>query len=128
MAETNEKVMDMVRQTIMKTPDIGTNELYKKAQKVDSSIGELTLRQFHARYPLQVKRKMAAASGKTRRRKSRRRSRRGAEVDRAAIREGLVGFAREVSAAGDAGTAEVIDAMQSVDQYVEKIVKALGKK
>ncbi len=128
MAETNEKVMDMVRQAILKQPDIATDELYKKAQKVDSSIRELTLRQFHARYPLQVKRKMAAASGKTRRRASRRRARKGTDVDRGAIRESLVGFAREVSAAGDEGTAQVIDAMQSVDDYVERIVKSVGRK
>lgn len=127
MAETSEKVMEMVRQAIEKKPDIATDELYQRAQKVDASIADLTLRQFHARYPLQVKRKMAAAAGKARR-PSRRRARRGAEVNRGAIRESLVAFAREVSAAGDEGTAQVIDAMQSVDDYVDRIVKAVGGK
>lgn len=128
MAETSEKVMDMVRQAIQKKPDVATDELYKRAQKVDASIGDLTLRQFHARYPLQVKRKVAAAAGRTRRRSTRRRTRRGAEVDRSAIRRSLVAFAREVSAAGEEGTARLIDAMQSVDTYVDQIVKAVGKK
>lgn len=127
MAETNPKVMEMVRQAIQKKPDIATNELYKRAQKADRSIGDLTLRQFHARYPLQVKRKLATGPGR-RRRAARRRTRRGVEVDRTAIRHSLVSFAREVSAAGDEGTAEVIDALQKVDTYVDQILKVVGKK
>lgn len=128
MAETNQKVMEMVRQAIQRKPDVATDELYKRAQKVDASVADLTLRQFHARYPLQVKRKIAAASGKKRRRARPRRAPKGGEVDRGAIRKSLVAFAREVSAAGDEGsTAHLIDAMQSVDSYVDQIVKALGK-
>lgn len=128
MAETNEKVMEMVRQAIQKNKAVATDELYQKAQKVDSSIKELTLRQFHARYPLQVKRKMATASGKGRRRTSRRRARKDGDSGRTTVRQSLVAFAREVSAAGDEGTAQVIDAMQSVDRYVDQILKAVGKK
>lgn len=127
MAETNEKVMAMVRETLQKSPDISTNELYQKAQKIDSSVKGLTIRQFHARYPLQVKRKVAAAAGKRRRRPARRAAgaARRAEIDRTPIRESLLAFARDVSAAE--GTPAVIDVLAGVDKYVDQIVKGLGR-
>lgn len=116
MAETNPKVMELVDREIRKNPDVETGELYEKARKVDEGIGELTLRQFHARYPLQVKRKLAP-------RKPRRpRRRRKAEADRQAIRDVLLRFARDVTAAE--GSAELIDALAAVDDYVDEVVKA----
>jgi len=61
MAETNARVMDMVRKEIEKDPSVASEALYEKAKKVDRSIGDLSVRQFHARYPLQVKRARANA-------------------------------------------------------------------
>lgn len=121
MAETNQKVMDMVRDQLQKNPDIATSELYEKAQKLDSSVKQLTLRQFHARYPLQVKRQIAVKSG--RRRTTRRRRRRGKELDRGAIRNTLLSFAREVSSADN--PADMIDAVTSVEKYVDQIAKVV---
>jgi hypothetical protein len=56
MAETNARIMDMVRKEIDKDPSISSEELYEMAKRSDSGIGSLSVRQFHARYPLQVKR------------------------------------------------------------------------
>lgn len=129
MTVTNEKVMEMVRDALHKNPKVATDELLKKAQKIDRSIKGLTRRQFHARYPLQVKRKMAAASGRTKRRRARRIAQRpqSSEADRNAIRQGLLGFARDMSAAQVKGTAEVIDVLAGVDKYVDNIAQLLGK-
>lgn len=67
MAETNARVMDMVRRELEKNPSMSSEELFEKAKKVDRGIARLNVRQFHARYPLQVKRAAAnarkAASG-----------------------------------------------------------------
>jgi len=60
MAETKPRVMDLVRKELVKDPSISSEALYQKAKKVDRSIGSLSIRQFHARYPLQVKRISAA--------------------------------------------------------------------
>jgi len=60
MAETKPRVMDLVRKELVKDPSISSEALYQKARKVDRSIGSLSIRQFHARYPLQVKRISAA--------------------------------------------------------------------
>jgi hypothetical protein len=61
MAETNARIMEMVRREIQKNPSVSSEELFEKAKKVDRGIGDLNVRQFHARYPLQVKRAAANA-------------------------------------------------------------------
>jgi hypothetical protein len=58
--------MDMVRREVAKNPDVKSGVLYEQAKKVDRSMSSLSLRQFHARYPLQVKRAMALGGGKRR--------------------------------------------------------------
>jgi hypothetical protein len=78
MAETNARIMDMVRREIDKNPSIPSEQLYEMAKKSDSSIGGLSVRQFHARYPLQVKRAAANA----------RKARRGGAAKKTAGRRG----------------------------------------
>jgi hypothetical protein len=68
MAETNARVMQMVRKELEKNRDVLTSDLFEKARSIDSSIGKLSARQFHAKYPLQVKRAMKGG-GKRRGRK-----------------------------------------------------------
>jgi hypothetical protein len=60
MAATNERVMDMVRREIDKNPDVKSQDLFEKAKRIDSGINNLSIRQFHATYPLQVKRSRKA--------------------------------------------------------------------
>ncbi|HKK07970.1 MAG TPA: hypothetical protein VKA44_03725 [Gemmatimonadota bacterium] len=130
MAKTIEGVMKMVERELDRDPDISNEALYEKARKVDGSIGDLTLRQFHARYPLQVKRRRAAASGpKKKKSRSRATSRsRGTKAasgdgpDREAIRDVLLRLAREVSAAE--GKAAMIDLVVGLDRFVDEVVKA----
>lgn len=58
MADTDARIMDMVRKELEKDRSAATSDLYEKAKKIDPAIGDLTARQFHAKYPLQVKRAM----------------------------------------------------------------------
>src|SRR5918996_1551071 len=60
MAAINERVMDMVRREIDKNPDVKSQDLFEKAKRIDSGISNLSIRQFHASYPLQVKRSRKA--------------------------------------------------------------------
>ncbi len=130
MAEVKDKVMDMVRKELDKNPDAENRELYEKATKVDGSIADLTLRQFHARYPLQVKRQKAQRSGggsKSKRSSSGRGggSGTGADVNRDKVRATLLQFAKDVSSAeGQAST--LIDVLENVDDYVDQVVRAVG--
>ncbi|MEQ9569134.1 MAG: hypothetical protein RLN75_03000 [Longimicrobiales bacterium] len=65
MANVDEKVMAQVERELEKNPDLGSSDLFEKMKAKYPSIGELSVRQFHARYPLQVKRRKSAASGST---------------------------------------------------------------
>lgn len=90
MADTNTRVMDMVRRELEKDRDVATDDLFQKAVKIDGSVSDLTTRQFHAKYPLQVKRAMKrGGSGKkrsraTKRAKSAKRARGGRTTKKAA--------------------------------------------
>lgn len=135
MAGPNPDVMSMVEKELRKNPDAPTQELFEKAQQIDPTVAELNIRQFFARYPLQVKRrqpetrrerKAEAATGATERRPRRRRARRTQETgaDRDAIRGVLLQFAKNIVAADD--KAAVVDIIGDVDRYVDRIVKAAG--
>lgn len=121
--ESKDKVMELVERRLAKQPDLETSELYEEAKKADPAIGDLTLRQFHARYPLQVKRRQAAARGGGRRRSKARRRRREAALDRSAVRQSLLRFAQDISAAE--GKADVIDVLANIDRYVDEIAGAV---
>lgn len=123
MPAVNEKVMAMVAEELEKNPNITTKELRQKAEKIDKDIAKLSDRQFHARYPLQIKRRMA--SSRPRRTAPARRGRNRVQADAAdrnAIRSVLLDFARAVAAAE--GKADVVDVIGGVDKYVERVVKA----
>lgn len=129
--EKKDAIMEMVRQELSDDPDAENKDLYAKAKKIDPSVDDLSLRQFHARYPLQVKRKMAQSrrdSQESRGTKSRTTGSGdggtggSGSVDRETIRSTLLRFARDVSAAD--GKAEMIDVLSSVDDYVDDVVDA----
>lgn len=61
VANTDDRVMAMVEKEVRKNPGVNSSDLFEKAKNLAAGLGELTLRQFHARYPLQVKRRMALA-------------------------------------------------------------------
>lgn len=127
MAEKSEKVMEMVRAELKKNPDAGTQELFDKAKKIEGSLSDLSLRQFHARYPLQVKRKMAASKPSARSSSRKKKGKKASKKDgaaRAAARKGLLRFAKDVAAAED--RADVIDVLTSVDSYVDDMLGEMG--
>lgn len=133
MAETNEKVMALVEQEINKNPDVTNDELFEKARKVDKSVTNLTRRQFHARYPLQVRRSISLGGTTARHRAPSKEAaarkaaaRNAGSADRVVVRGVLVQFARDVAAAE--GKAEVLAVMGDVDKYVDRVVKATGER
>lgn len=151
MANTADAVMAMVEEELKKNPSVSSEELFQKAKQLDESISQLNIRQFHARYPLQVKRraaaakkpaKAAAAQAKPKSRRAaepaqRQRQRRGpgrpraaarvqaaAGADREAIRTVLLQFAEAVASAEDAG--ELVKIIGGVDRYVDRVARAAG--
>jgi len=141
MPATNPRVMDMVREELAKNPDITNEELFEKAKAIDPEIANLSMRQFNARYPLQVKRVQGRAPdaeaprGRQRRTGAARSTRAPSSSRRAnarlaaaaPVRAAFLEFAEELLAATEKGTAAVVRVVGNVDQYVERVLKAAGK-
>lgn len=124
MAKTEEKVMELVEDELKKNPGASTDELFEKAKKVSSSIGKLSLRQFNARYPLQVKRRKSQTSGrKTRRRGASRKKAAAAGDGREAVRHTLLSFASDLAGAQE--RKDLVKVLADVDKYVDRVMKAV---
>lgn len=124
-AGSNDKVMQFVEKELKKNPNIQTSDLHEKARSVDASVGKLSLRQFNARYPLQVKRKQGLARPGRKGRGAARRGRGGAAGNREAMRRVLLGFAADLSAAE--ARKDLVKLLADVDRYVDQALKAARK-
>lgn len=140
MADRSPKIMEMVVQELDRNPDVELEALYRQATEMDPSIGELSLRQFHARYPLQAKRRRSrqggGGSGKSRkgRKPAAARSAKGAKKEtkkapaagttREEVRRVLLDFAGDFSRAET--RPEIVKVLGDVDAYVDRIVKLVS--
>lgn len=142
MAEVNEKVMAWVEAEMKKNPGAASGDLFEKAKGRFPSIAPLSVRQFHARYPLQVKRREGIASGRSQKRSrtgasSRKKgaarprrsgaTRRGKPSDkdsREAVRGVLMRFATELASAEQ--KADVVKVLAGADRYVDEVLSAAG--
>ena len=125
MAKSDEKVMALVERELNKKPDASVDELYEKAKAAEPSVGQLTYRQFNARYPLQVKRKKNRKSPGANPRRVGTRSRRKASSrlsQRDEIRAAFLAFATDVLAAED--RKELVRVLVTVDTYVDRVIRS----
>ena len=125
--KTDEKVMQAVEAELKKNPDASVDDLYAMATGIDKSISKLSKRQFHARYPLQVKRKMTPAAPKKARnaRKKPAQKRPAAPKTakgRDAVREIFLDFALELASAEDRKNA--VRVVAGVDRWVDRVIQA----
>lgn len=95
MANTDEKVMEMVMDELRKEPDIETSALHDRVKSVFPHIGKLTLRQFNARYPLQIKRRQTMQGGKKQTPKKTRKTRKTRKTNKAAKTESTTKAAKK---------------------------------
>ena len=116
-------VMSMVERALKAQPDIPSSELHAKVAKKHAAIGKLSTRQFHARYPLRVKKRWSLESGggtAGRRAKAQKKSRPSRRARKAQTVEGtrdlLVQFATELLSRPDASFTSVL---AKVDKYAE---------
>lgn len=136
-------VLAYVTRTLKKNPGVKNAELFAGACEIDASVAKLSARQFHAKYPLQVKRRLAAAEAPkpvapavaepkpptpTPAAETPPAEAPPAEApstgdgDAAAIRGLLIDLARELAKAGT--QAETIEVMARLDVYVNDIMRA----
>ncbi|MBT8336107.1 MAG: hypothetical protein KJO11_05845 [Gemmatimonadetes bacterium] len=142
MAEVIAEVMTWVEAELGKNPSAASGELFERARSRFPSIAPLSVRQFHARYPLQVKRRASAGGGRRKKRSTPRaatrkkaaarpaRSRakgRGKSADqesREAVRGVLMRFATELASAE--AKADVVKVLAGADRYVDEVLAAAG--
>ncbi len=127
-------VMEYVERTLEANPGISNADLFAGAREIDPSVGQLTGRQFHAKYPLQVKARLAKAAAPKPEMppepevpNSREGYRPGGTAaaggrDPVAVRRLLVDLAKELASAES--KAEVIEVMARLDGYVAEIMEA----
>lgn len=126
-------VMEYVERTLEANPGIANADLFAGAREIDPSVGQLTGRQFHARYPLQVKARLArsaAPEAKTPPEPEVPTAEETAAADAppvetgdpVAVRRLLLDLAKELASAES--KAEVIEVMARLDEYVAEIMKA----
>lgn len=125
MPAQSAKVREMVEAALRENPETPSSELFERAKKLDRSVSSMSVRQFHASYPLQVRRRLAAERPR-RSRSPRRVQRRPVSDQRAILRAALLDFGRAIAAAES--KAELVDALIGADTYVDRITRELGNK
>ncbi len=135
MANQDDKVMTAVEAALKKNPEASVDELYDMAKGINSSVGKLSKRQFHARYPLQVKRRSRPAKPKKAAARRKAATKRGPRPKAAApvagsskesVRGIFLRFASDL--AGAEARKDVVKVVASVDRYVDEVIKATGVK
>jgi hypothetical protein len=132
--EIDEKAMKFVEDTLRRNPQIQLDELFQRTKKVSSPIGQLSKRQFNARYPLQVKRRkalVARAKGPSRKKGTPARGRplrapviRSSEP-RDLVRQVFLQFALDIAAAEE--RKDLVKVLAGVDNYVDLVLKGAAK-
>lgn len=128
MAKNEQKVMEFVEKELTSNPEQSTTELFEKAKKVDTGVAKLSLRQFNARFPLQIKRRKSLAAPNRRRATRRgptRRSRQKQEEQQGAMREVFLRFATDLTAAEE--RKDLVGVLAKVDRYVADALKVNGR-
>jgi hypothetical protein len=125
MADVDPTVMSAVEAAIHENPSATVDELFALAKELNPATAELSKRQFHAQYPLQVKRRMQPP--RRRRRKLNKNIERMMHdgTVREAVRAAFLSFASDLAAAED--RKDVVHVVASVDRYVEEVLEATHK-
>ena len=129
MANSDEKVLAAVEAALKKNPAASVDELFDVAKGVSAAVGKLSKRQFHARYPLQVKRRMHPAKRRRKRAKAATKGRRAAASNgsvRESVRSTFLRFASDL--AGAEARKDVVKVVASVDRYVDEVLKVTAAK
>ena len=126
-------VMEYVERTLEANPGVTNADLFAGAREIDPSVGQLSGRQFHAKYPLQVKARLAKATAPkpktppepevpTAEEPTAPDLSSAGEGDPLAVRRLLLDLAKELASAES--KAEVIEVMARLDDYVAEIMEA----
>ena len=120
MTDIDPKVMAFVEAELANNPGAGSLELFGKAKQSFPSVVSLSIRQFHARYPLQVKRRASAGRARKRRKKKAPPTRTADQDRRVAVRAILMRFATDLVSAE--AKADIVKVLADSDRYVDEFI------
>ncbi|WP_420438320.1 hypothetical protein [Candidatus Palauibacter sp.] len=126
-------LMEFVERTLEANPGVANADLFARAREIDPSVAELSARQFHAKYPLQVKARLARAAAPKPKTPPEPEVPESEEStapeapsavagDPLAVRRLLLDLAKELANAES--KADVIEVMARLDDHVAKIMEA----
>ena len=126
-------VMEFVERTLEGNPNIANADLFAGAREIDPSVAQLSARQFHAKYPLQVKARLARAVAPepetppapevlTSEEPTAPEAPSAVAGEPLAVRRLLLDLAKELANAES--KAEVIEVIARLDDYVAEIMEA----
>jgi len=129
--EAEQQILEMVEEQLDRPNPPDTKVLYRRAMHfIDRDVRHLSLQQFNAKFPLQVKRRKARerTEGPVHRTREESDGDGTAPGDgsfgrREAVRQTLLDFAKAVTGAEDRGA--VIDVLTGVDEYVDRVVEEM---
>jgi len=130
--EVDEKVMSFVETVLDEDPDIQLQDLFERTKEFKPSVGQLSKRQFNARYPLQVKRRRALAARKTGGEQLRKAPVTAGDAPgdaihqstaRDAVRQVLLRFAVEIAGAEE--RKDLVKVLADVDRYVDQVLEGV---
>jgi hypothetical protein len=127
VSNTDEKVLAAVENALRTKPAATVDELFELAKGINQSVATLTKRQFHARYPLQVKRKLAPPRKRKapRKRATPPKQQPSGTSARDSVRGSFLKFAQDLAAAEE--RKDVVKVVAGVDRYVDEVLKATGQ-
>lgn len=105
-----ERIMKRVRELVEKGEDFSTQQIQERVAEYVPKVKDLSTREFHTRYAKRIMEKLSGKKVRT-------------EVSgefRSALRDTLIDYAKDVSAAEDRG--EVIQLVENVDEYVDRVM------
>jgi len=111
--DLKERVMFLVESLMERHPEMANDELQQEAAEIDPAIADLTLRQFYARFPLQVRRKQNPQWAA----KAKRARQAGRSPSRDEIRGGLLEVAARMADAES--RSELVTTIAAIDEIVE---------
>ena len=127
-------VMEFVETTLEANPGIANADLFARVREIDPSVAELSPRQFHAKYPLQVKARLARAAAPepktppqpeipTAEETATPEAPSAGAGDPRAVRRLLFDLAKKLAKAES--QADTIEVMARLDDYVAEIIEAV---
>jgi hypothetical protein len=127
MADIDKKVLDAVEAALQSDPRASIDDLMEIGKTINPSVGNLSRRQFHARYPLQIKRRLAPPRAKKKTRAPRSRQTPTSTPDtagRKAVRSAFLAFAAEL--AGAESRQDLVRVVAGVDRWVDEVLEGMA--